>query len=171
MKINGSHRSIFLALFLSTVLFAQSYAAEKNLSLDLGPEEKISMKELRELQIQKTDFILFDARGKDAYNAGHIEGAALPLPHVYYQEKQLLSAGVISKPFDYEESLAEAMKEQPRSAVIVTYCNSNCKASANLLRQLQKLGFMNVRSMEEGYQSWEKAGYPSVIAAPQNSSS
>ncbi len=135
-------------------------AEEKILSLDLDSKEIISMEALRGLQIKKKSFVLFDARGIESFRAGHIDGAALPFPQIYYQEKQMLASGVISKPFDFEQSLAEGMKGFPKNTVIVTYCNSNCKASTNLLRHLQQLGFSDVRSMEEGYQSWEKAGYP-----------
>ena len=133
-------------------IFAEEPAAE-NLSLELRPQEIISMEELRELRNKKMDILIFDARSKEAYDQGHIQGAVLPLPMMYYQEKQLLAAGVISRPFDANQSLAEAMKEYPRGIPIVTYCNNNCKASAGLLRRLQKIGFTNIRSMEAGYQS------------------
>ena len=74
---------------------------------------------------------------------------------------------MISKPFDVNGLLSDKMKDTPKESLIVTYCNSHCKASANLLRQFQKLGFTRVRSMEEGYQAWEKAGHPVVIGVPR----
>ena len=157
--------AVFFTIFFTISIFIaglhDAFSAEQQvLSLNLDPKEIISMEELRDLQVKKTTIVLYDARSLDAYGVGHIEGATLPMPPIYYQEKKLLAAGVISKPFDYSDSLVEAMKGRPKDTMIVTYCNSNCKASANLLRQLQRLGFNNVRSMEEGYQSWEKAGYP-----------
>ena len=48
---------------------------------------------------------------------------------------------------------------------IVTYCNTNCHASSALALQLKGLGFTNVKSMEEGIQSWEKKDYPVVKPA------
>lgn len=137
------------------------------LSGDLDTREIISIEELQALMNKKSNILIFDARGKTVYDQGHIEGATLPMPLVYYQEKQLLANGVIGKPFDVDTSLMDKMKDTPKDALIVTYCNSNCNASANLLRRLQRLGFTNVRSMEEGYQGWEKAGHPVVIGTPR----
>ena len=147
--------------------FADQAPKLDSLSGDLDSREIISINELQELMNKKANILLFDARGKAAYDQGHIEGATLPMPLAYYQEKQLLAAGVIGKPFDVDGSLAEKMKDAPKESLIVTYCNSNCSASANLLRRLQRLGFINVRSMEDGYQAWEKAGHPVVIGAPR----
>ena len=163
MKKNRIAPFIFLIVFSCMFGMSQATAVEKTLSSDLSNEEIISKEDLRQLQEKNAEFVLFDARGKLLYNKGHIRGALLPLPLVYYQEKELMAAGVISKPFDFEASLAEAMKSYSPDTRIVTYCNSNCKLSVNLLRQLQKMGFKNVRSMEEGYQAWEKVGYPVIL--------
>src|SRR3989338_1865989 len=72
---------------------------------DFNSQSMISIDELRELKNRKENFLLFNARGKESYDEGHIEGAVLPLPLMYYQEKQLLAAGVISKPFDLDQTL------------------------------------------------------------------
>ena len=54
----------------------------------------------------------------------------------------------------------EWMKSYPANQPVVTYCNSNCHASATLALRLKQLGFTNVRSMEEGIQAWQQKGYP-----------
>ena len=164
---------ILIFLFLTTPnshhqeCFAGQTPKTESLSGDLDSREIISIEELQELMNKKANILLFDARGKAAYDQGHIEGATLPMPLAYYQEKQLLAAGVIGKPFDVDGSLSDKMKDTPKESLIVAYCNSNCSASVNLLRRLQRLGFTSVRSMEEGYQAWEKAGHPVVIGAPR----
>lgn len=164
---------VLIFLFLTTLnsrhqeCFADQAPKADSLSGDLDSRDIISIEELKELMNKKANILLFDAREKVVYDQGHIEGASLPMPLVYYQEKQLLATGVIGKPFDVDESLAEKMKDTPKEFLIVTYCNSNCGASANLLRRLQRLGFINVRSMKDGYQAWEKAGHPVVIGAPR----
>ena len=136
-------------------------------SLTLSEEELITKEELRQMQVENSKFTLFDARGKSSYDSGHIIGAILALPNEYYIQKELLEQGLLKQPMDYHQTLAKAMERYPKNADIVTYCNANCKASASFLKQLQALGFTNVRAMEEGYQAWDDAGYPVVRASQE----
>lgn len=126
----------------------------------LFPEELISMKELRKKQIKNDKFILFDARGKNTYDTGHIKGAILPLGMDYYQNEELFRAGIIKSPPDRDKTLVESMKKYPKDFPIITYCNDNCEAGAVLLLQIKRLGFTDVHALEEGFQSWQASGYP-----------
>ncbi len=48
-----------------------------------------------------------------------------------------------------------------RDATIVTYCsNTACQNSEIALRQLESLGYTNVRKYAEGKQDWIEAGLP-----------
>ena len=134
---------------------------------ELTQEEKITADELRALQLKHADFVLFDARDSQTYDEEHIQGALLPLPRSYYQDRQLYRARVISEPPNLETTLAESMKNYPKDTAIVTYCNRDCKASAFLLSKLKKLGFTRVRAMEAGIGEWKEKGYPVTVGAPK----
>lgn len=132
---------------------------------ELTPEERITPEELREFQLKHADFVLFDARGSEAYDTEHIEGAILPLPRSYYRERSLFMARVIGEAPNLDLTLAESMKNYPKDTAIVTYCNRDCKASAFLLLKLKELGFNRVRAMEEGIGEWKDQGYPVTVGA------
>ena len=135
---------------------------------ELTQEEKITPEELRALQSKHADVVLFDARDNQTYDEEHIEGALLPLPKSYYQDRRLFMARVVSQPPDLDTTLAESMKQYPKDSNIVTYCNRDCKASAFLLAQLKKLGFTRVRAMEAGIGEWKEKGYPVTVGAPKH---
>lgn len=126
----------------------------------LAKDEIISVDELRQMQLRKEDFALFDARGRSSYNSAHIAGAVLPLSFDYYRQEELFRNQIISSPPDRSKVLAEAMKYYSKDQPIVTYCNRNCSASVVLLFELKRLGFKNVRALEGGTQAWEEKGYP-----------
>lgn len=128
----------------------------------LGADETISVDELRQKQLRSEPFTLFDARGPKSYEDAHIEGAVLPMAADYYERDELFRKGTLPDAPNAEDALGEAMQKYSRETPVVTYCNSNCAASATLLFQLKKLGFQNVRAMTEGMQEWEKRGYPVV---------
>ena len=134
---------------------------------DLTKDEVISPEELRDLQLRKADFLLFDARDSKAYDEAHIEGAILPLPREYYRQRELFRSRIIETEPDLNATLAEATRTYPKEIQMVTYCNSNCKASAFLLLQLKALGFNHVRAMEAGISTWEAKGYPAVQGVPR----
>ena len=133
---------------------------------ELAPDETLTAEELLAFQRQHADFVLFDARGKMEYEAAHIPGAVLPLSEDYYERRQLFMNHLIPIAPDREVALADTTKQYSKDHPIVTYCNRNCTASAALLGELKKLGFTNVRSMEEGLQSWQEKGFPVKIGAP-----
>jgi rhodanese-related sulfurtransferase len=150
---------LFLALFASPAVFA---LAEND---ELTAEERISANDLYKLMQEKADILVFDARNKHDYDTLHITGAVLPLPLSFYNDTELFKVGIIPKAPEAEPSLEEAMKMLPRDRRIITYCNRDCKAAAKLLRTLNRLGFKNVRAMEEGIQAWEEKGYPVALSA------
>lgn len=132
---------------------------------DLRKDELISVDELRDLQIKQTDFVLFDARARRSYQTAHIEGAVLPLTSAYYTQDELFRNKIIASAPDRAKALSEATQNYSKDTPIVTYCNRNCSASTVLLLDLKRLGFMNVRAMEDGMQAWEEKNYPMAVGA------
>ena len=129
--------------------------------------ETISIDELRRLQLEKADFILWDARDKRSFDASHIQGASLPLGDEFYKATELYAKGLAPEPPDAPQALKEGTAALDQSKQIVTYCNRNCHVSEVLAMQLRKLGFKNVRWMPEGLQAWEEKGYPVTIEVPK----
>ncbi len=132
-----------------------------------NPSEVITPEELRDLQLKGIDFILWDARNKESYQASHIQGATLPLPDAFYTKNELYAKSLSPDKPDPVVALEEEVRGIDRAKPIVTYCNRNCPASHTLLVQLKDLGFTNVRSMEAGIQVWEEKGYPVVLGDPK----
>jgi rhodanese-related sulfurtransferase len=124
--------------------------------------DSISIEELRQLQLRKEDFVLFDARGLYKYEESHIEGAVLPLSAEFYRQDNLFKNRIIAEPPDRQKALSEAMLKFSKDTPIVTYCNRNCQASRMLQQELRLLGFKNVRAMEDGAEGWIEKGYPTV---------
>lgn len=166
------NQSVSWALLLAVLLVPQGVAAHegseqsqqgkaKNGSV-LLPEEAITPEELKGLLDTSADLIIFDARARRSYNAGHIRGAVLPLGDEFYRQHELFEQKIISTAPDRVRALADAVKEVPKDKPIVTYCNKDCSASVSLLLELKRLGFTQVQAMEEGFQAWEEKGYPTA---------
>ena len=138
---------------------AEEAAPTKN---GLFPDEILTAEQLKQKMDANESFLLLDARDKKSFDSDHIQGAALPRGEEYYRQQELFAGGMTPAAPDADAALAEQMKSVPKDGLIVTYCNSNCHASSALALILKQSGFTNVRSMEEGIQSWEKKGYPVV---------
>ncbi len=122
------------------------------------------------MQLSNKDFLLLDARQQRVYEEEHIPGALLPLPPDFYKDQELYRANIIPTMPDLDRALGERMSAYPKDKVIVTYCDTGCKASVNLMLQLKRAGFKNVRAMEEGISVWKNKGYPLAIRPPRLSS-
>lgn len=127
----------------------------------------ISIDEVRRLQLEKTDFVLWDARDKRSFDTSHIQGAELPLGEAFYKASELYARGISPEAPDAPSALKERTSRLDKSKLLITYCNRNCKASEVLAMQLQRLGFTQVRWMSEGLQAWEEKGYPVTIEVPK----
>ncbi|HTL70380.1 MAG TPA: rhodanese-like domain-containing protein [Candidatus Eisenbacteria bacterium] len=139
---------------------ASARPAPKKVKMGLFENELISLDELRALQKKKTDLLILDARSRRSYNDGHLPAAEPAYDAEYYRQQELFLKKIRRDPPDAAVSLARRMRRVPHDRPIVTYCNDDCQASAVLLFKLKKLGFTDVRAAGEGFQSWEKKGYP-----------
>ena len=84
-------------------------------------------------------FVLVDVREESEWNAGHIPGAT----H--------LGKGVIER--DIEQKVPDTAQE------IILYCGGGFR-SALAAENLQKMGYINVVSMDGGWRGWTEAKYP-----------
>lgn len=76
----------------------------------------------------------------------------------YYEDAHL--PGAINIPHTQVAELAPALLPD-QDAAIVTYCsNTDCQNSEVAARQLEALGYTNVRKYAEGKQDWTEAGLP-----------
>lgn len=90
-----------------------------------------------EMESGEADFLLLDARSREAFAGGHIPGA-------------------ISLP--YREITVESTAAFDKSRLIVTYCWSPaCNAAAKAGLRLSELGFQ-VKEMFGGVEYWKKEG-------------
>lgn len=154
--------SITLILLFFAFAGALPAQADSNARKGLPIELVISPEELRQKQLSGQQFLLLDARSPKHYRKGHIEGAILPLPAEYYDQQELFKNGQTSRPPDTVSALAQTMSRYPKSTPIVAYSMVNCQASAALVMNLKRLGFVNLKDMEEGIEVWEQKGYSVV---------
>ena len=128
----------------------------------LLPDEIIASDDLKKELESGNDVLLLDARNLKSFEQSHIRGAELPRGEDYYRQEELFRSGMAPKAPDADKALVQWAGTIAKDRPIVTYCNSNCHAGATLAIRLKRLGFTNVRSMEEGIQAWEKKGYSVV---------
>ena len=106
----------------------------------------ISREELKQA-LARGEVILVDARSPEKFRKSHLP-AALNIP-----------AGTAAE-------LAPQLVPD-KNAALVTYCvNFTWKLSEQLARELEMLGYKNVRTYEEGRQDWMNAGLPLEGSAP-----
>ena len=108
---------------------------------------------LRELEIQDVGqaqkihadgaAIFIDARDRELYDDGHIEGA-------------------ISLPVNrFDELIRQFKKEYPSTTWIVTYCSGReCEDSHELAQYLFEEGYTQINVFIDGYPAWLEEGYP-----------
>ena len=170
MKVRVQIRNIFLILFVLVGLYSVEVAGPaifasaetQRISRKGLPEEMvISAGELHQQQLKGKKILLLDARQPLSYQEVHVKGAILPLTAEYYQQQNLFKGGKINHAPDEDVALVENMKKYAKNTPIVAYCSSGgCQASAVLALRLKRMGFTDVKAMEDGVQTWEKKGYP-----------
>ena len=93
---------------------------------------------------QQGGIIFLDARRKDEFEAGHVDGALLLSTEHFGRGTIPATIGVLEK-------------SQP----VVIYCGGGaCDASKNLVIMLQNFGFTRFHIMTDGFPAWQAAGHP-----------
>lgn len=87
--------------------------------------------------------VFLDARSREQYRRGHIEGAkSLPWE-------------------DFDRRFPEAMSGIPRDAIIITYCDGeSCNLSRELASALMAKGYDQVRVLVDGWKLWQQFNLP-----------
>lgn len=154
-------RTAAAALALCALVFCGgSGASAARHAGGLNDDEVISSDVLRAKMLRGEKLVVFDARTKRSYGEGRVAGALLPLSDEYYRKEALFAQGIVKKLPDRSRALAEGTRKYPKNTPIVTYCNTGCQSGAVLLYDLKRLGFTDVRDLEDGFQVWESKGYP-----------
>ena len=85
-------------------------------------------------------FVLVDALGPGHYESSHLPGA-------------------VSLPYEFVDEAERVLPD--KDAEIVVYCmNEACEASGEEVRELEEMGYTNVRHYAAGKQDWMRAGLP-----------
>jgi rhodanese-related sulfurtransferase len=100
----------------------------------------ITREELKAKMDRGEKFVLVDALSAGHYESSHLTGA-INLPYEFVDEAESLLSD--------------------KDAKIVVYCmNVDCEASTEEARELEGMGYRNVRHYAEGKQDWIKPGLP-----------
>ena len=102
--------------------------------------QDIERDELREKIERGDDFVLVDALGRQHYERSHLPGS-------------------VNLPYEFVDDAEQVLSN--KDAEIVVYCmNVDCAASGEEVRELEDMGYKNVRHYAEGKQDWLEAGLP-----------
>lgn len=100
--------------------------------------QDIGREELKEKIERGDDFVLVDALSQQHYERSHLPGA-------------------INLPYEFVDDAEQKLPD--KEAEIVVYCmNVNCAASGEEVRELEEMGYTNVRHYPDGKQDWLESG-------------
>src|ERR1022692_1894599 len=93
----------------------------------------IDITKLKRMQLLHVHFLLFDIRDLDSYNKGHIKGA------LHIEGSCLI------------EKLSKMVPSKDMPIVLYDVDGKSC---INLVREAEKMGYINIVILEGGYQSY-----------------
>jgi len=100
--------------------------------------EEVNIHDVKQKLDQRRPFHIIDVREPEEFKAGHLPSA------------KNIPRGMLELKIETEIPSTDAP--------IVLYCGSGVRSSL-ACDTLQKLGYINVQSMEGGYNAWQQAGY------------
>ncbi len=102
---------------------------------------KVITREELEAKIDRgDDFVLVEALSQKHYQSSHLPGA-------------------VNLPYEFVDEAEKLLPD--KDTEIVVYCmNVDCEASTEEARELEGMGYRNVRHYAEGKQDWIRAGLP-----------
>jgi rhodanese-related sulfurtransferase len=120
----------------------QNWSPEAQLSLDNGDSFAISLDEAEALYCSQAAVFL-DARSRELYDEGHIQGA-------------------LSLPWDeYEKHYSSIMEGLLLATPVIVYCDGvSCSLSKDLALALLDKGYTNVRVLVNGLTLWQSRNLP-----------
>lgn len=136
IKVYASKKII---LFLAALIVATSAVAY---AVSSDEVVRVDIKELKAMIDKGDSVIIIDNRPKNDFDRQRIKGA-------------------VSLPWAMDVA-PEAKKILPSDKLIITYCacGPGESDSADVAAQLLNAGFKNVKTLKDGWEAWEEAGYP-----------
>lgn len=133
------HLSKKIILILAALILTTAFGVYAASSDDVV---RMSVKELKETLDSGAGVVIADNRPKGDFDRQRIKGA-------------------VSLPWGMDVAPA-AKKILPSDKLIVTYCacGPGESDSADVAAQLLSAGFKNVKTLKDGWEAWEAAGYP-----------
>ena len=141
MKREGSMNDLKLLIMLSVMTASILIASMPTAAREEIP--RISIRELNDMISQEAEVTIIDVQPKAIYHKGHIKGA-------------------VSIPWK-SQLLLEDVWSIPGGVPIVIYCacGPGESDSADIARQLIKMGYSDVMVLEHpAIEGWKNAGYP-----------
>ena len=139
--------AIILGLVVNTVrkdgiAVMGDWSAEARLTTSTGERLIVSLSEAEKMFEDKAA-VFMDARSKEEYDAGHIQGA-------------------ISLPWhEVEQQIMGVVERIPPDRAIITYCDGEtCALSKDLALFLKEMGYEKVRVLVNGWSLWKGAELP-----------
>ncbi len=128
-----------IILFLAAIIVGASTVAYAVSSDEVA---RIDIKELKAMIERGDSVVIVDNRPKGEFDRQRIKDA-------------------VSLPWAMDV-VPEAKKILPSDKLIVTYCacGPGESDSADVAAQLLNAGFKNVKTLKDGWEAWEEAGYP-----------
>lgn len=125
----------------SPVPLIGDWSNEARLTTEEGEQLMVSLEDAK-MFFKEQGAVFVDARNREAYDLGHIEGA-LSLP--WHQAQELFM---------------DVVPEMNPDVPVITYCDGEfCELSHDLAFFLKDLGF-NVRVLVNGWSMWLESGMP-----------
>lgn len=135
------------------------WSVDARFSDSSGESLVISLEEAKRL-FEKNSVLFLDARPKEQYDEGHIQGA-LSLPQ---QEADSYFMDIAPKLEESRLGNNGSSDESSKGKVIITYCDGEtCELSHDLALFLKEMGFNNVKVLVNGWSLWQKAGLPKEV--------
>ena len=118
------------------------WSAKARLTTSTGESLIVSLSEAEKMFTNKAALFM-DARSKQEYDAGHIQGA-------------------ISLPWhEVEQRFMEVVERIPPDRLIIIYCDGEtCALSKDLALFLKEMGYEKVRVLVNGWSLWKGAELP-----------
>lgn len=141
-------------------VFVKYSDVQNQIAAPARDEGSVTAEELVNIQREDPSVLIFDARSPEQFRKEHILGALLPMSEEHYRQESLFRQKVIPTAPNADLGLRQGTASFRKNTAIVTYCNRKCALSKNLAKQLNALGFTNVRYLADGIDGWREKGYP-----------
>jgi len=142
---NAPERSLSHAndsLFTDDVFLPEVHVGAGNGNSSAGPA-LITLEQAHSLH-SENKAVFLDARDRERYESGHVEGAR----HAPYHDK---------------DRMERALENHAKETTLVLYCDAGCDSATRLAEVLIKRGYNRIFVLDAGYEEWYNAYYPVTL--------